>query len=273
MTFNYKEIKPGKILERYVKCYYVYDSDTDLPFTDKAFATGCIEIMFNLGTGMWQTEVDGNFTTTPLIELWGQIIKPLTFRTSGNNSMFGIRLFPHTASCFLDENIEQFNNRVSDIKDVMNSSAGLLYERLLETESLDQRVIIVEDFLLHRLSLSDKKLNRIHLIGHIINELKQEDFFDNMEQVASRYGITSRYLQKLFLQYTGLTPKLFSKINRFQNSLVLISKQKDSLTSVAYECGYFDQSHFIREFKSFTGSTPSGFNSLNSSAILASPNK
>jgi AraC-like DNA-binding protein len=103
--------------------------------------------------------------------------------------------------------------------------------------------------------------------------LKQDDFFDNIENVASRYGISSRYLQKLFLQYTGLTPKLYHKINRFQKSLVLVSKKNMPLTSIAYDCGYFDQSHFIRDFKSFTGFLPSAGIIENSSAILASPNK
>jgi len=106
-----------------------------------------------------------------------------------------------------------------------------------------------------------------------MNELTRDDFFDNIENVAARYGITSRYLQKIFLQYTGLTPKLYAKINRFQKSLVLVGRGDLSLTSIAYQSGYFDQSHFIREFRSFTGITPSGFDGENSSAILASPNK
>ena len=105
-----------------------------------------------------------------------------------------------------------------------------------------------------------------------MNEIRQDDFFDNIENVASRYGITSRYLQKLFLQYTGLTPKLYSKINRFQNSLRLVTKKEISLTSIAYDCGYFDQSHFIREFKSFTGFTPSAYALENSPVTLAFAN-
>jgi AraC-like DNA-binding protein len=270
---TYKEIQPGEILRDYVKCYYLYESDTNTSFEDKAFATGCVEIMFNLGTGTWQTEVNNDFVTTPPVELWGQIIKPLTFKSIGKNTMFGIRFFPHTASCFLNEDMEQFNNRVSNFSDLMNNHAGLLHIKLLETNNLNKRVEIIEDFLLKRLSPAAKKVSRIQLIGNIITELKEEDFFDNIDNVASRYGITSRYLQKLFLQHTGLTPKLFSKINRFQNSLLLVAKQNESLTSIAYECGYFDQSHFIREFKSFTGKTPSAYNPENSSAILASANK
>jgi AraC-like DNA-binding protein len=187
--------------------------------------------------------------------------------------MFGIRFFPHTASLFLNENIEQFNNQVFDFKDVAGAPVRLLHLKLLENPSLGKRVEIVEDFLLHRLSRFEKKFSKIQLVSNIMDELKQDEFFDNIENVASRYGITSRYLQKIFLQYSGLTPKLFSKINRFQNSLRLVAKKGSTLTSIGYDCGYFDQSHFIREFKSFTGFTPSAYIPENSSAILISANK
>ncbi|MFT3936985.1 MAG: helix-turn-helix domain-containing protein [Chitinophagaceae bacterium] len=270
---RYLEIEPSHKLKQYVKCFYLFESDSNASFEDKAFATGCVEIMFNLGTGSWQTEVNSEFITTPSVELWGQIIQPLKFRSIGKNTMFGIRFYPHTTSCFLGEHMEQFNNRVSSLSDVMNQATAQLHMQLLEASDLKKRIEIVETFLWQQLSRSLKTSSRVQLIGNIIEEIKKEDFFDNIENLSSRYGITSRYLQKLFLQYTGLTPKLFSKINRFQNSLLLVSKQNTSLTSIAYATGYFDQSHFIREFKSFTGDTPSGYNPENSSAVLASANK
>ncbi len=51
---SYKEFIPGDALKNYVKCYYVYKSDTNCIFEDRAFATGCIEIMFNPWDGKWQ---------------------------------------------------------------------------------------------------------------------------------------------------------------------------------------------------------------------------
>ena len=270
---NYTEYIPAELLKPYVKCYYLYESGTDMVFEDKAFATGCVEMMFNLSGGKWQTCTDGHFTINPAIELWGQIIQPLSFKSLGNNRMLGIRFHPQTASIFLNEDMSLFNNQVTDLASVAGKMITTLHERLVETGLIHQRIELLENYLLGRLAVFEKKLDKVGLIGHVITELKQEAFFDNIDNLASRYGITSRYLQKLFLQYTGLTPKLYSKINRFQNSLQLIAKKERSLTDIAYECGYFDQSHFIREFKSFTNTTPSRFNMANTSAILASPNK
>ncbi|WP_315818503.1 helix-turn-helix transcriptional regulator [Paraflavitalea speifideaquila] len=266
---HYREIKPGQSLNQYVKCYYIYESNSSVAFEDTVFPSGNMEIIFNLGEGHWQTAVDDHYITTPPIELWGQIVRPLAIKSIGKNTMLGIRLYPHAAACFMNEKADLFTNQVVSFADVADKAVNTLHATLLEIPAWNKRIELVEAFLLHKLSLTEKKLNKLAVVNDIMNELKQPDFFDNLENVASRYGITSRYLQKLFLQYTGLTPKLYSKINRFQRSLQLITQNDTSLTSIAYDSGYFDQSHFIREFKSFTGYTPSGYSIERSPVTLA----
>lgn len=268
---KYTEIIPGNLLQQYVKCYYIYESESNVAFEDTVFPSGCMEIIFNLGTGKWLTAAGDDFVTNPSIELWGQIIRPLPIKSIGPHTMLGIRFFPHAAAYFLNEKVDLFNNQVAGFSEHL-PAADLLHEKLLETTAWNKRIELIEDFLLHRLAVSEKRLGRAAIVNAIMNEIRRTDFFDNIENVASRYGITSRYLQKLFLQYTGLTPKLYSKINRFQNSLRLITQSNASLTSIAYDCGYFDQSHFIREFKSFTGVTPSGYQLYNSPLTLALAN-
>lgn len=257
---KYKEISPDNRLEQYVKCYYIYESDADVALEDIVLPSGCVEIIFNLGSGKWQTDAGEGFVSTPAIELWGQIIRPLPVRSIGKNTMLGIRFFPHAAACFLNDKLDLFNNQVVDLGEVSGNEVRVLYSKLLETTIWTKRIGLVEAYLLQKLLLFKGRFNKIALVGDVMNEIRDADFFDNIANVADRYGITSRYLQKLFLQYTGLTPKLYGKINRFQHSLRLVTKKEaSSLTSIAYDCGYFDQSHFIKEFKSFTGSTPSGY--------------
>ena len=269
---KYTEVRPGNRLKQYVKCYYIYESEADVTFEDTVFPSGCMEIIFNLGAGKWQTAVENGFVTTPAIELWGQIIKPLPIRSIGKNIMLGVRFFPHAAAFFLNDTIDLFNNQVADFRDLSGNVVNVLYSKLLETTAWNKRIELVEGFLFQRLLLSEGRLSKMTVVNDVMNEIRREDFFENMENVAGRYGITARYLQKLFLQYTGLTPKLYSKINRFQNSLRLVTQKEISLTSIAYDCGYFDQSHFIREFKSFTGLTPSGYSIENSPVALVIAN-
>lgn len=266
---TYREIKPGKPLQPYVKCYYVYESDTNVAFEDKVFPSGNTEIIFNLGTGNWHTLNGETYDTTPPIELWGQLVKPLSIRSTGRNTMLGIRLLPHGAAAILNDNISLFNNQVSSFSDVNGKAVNSLHNQLFEARSWSKRIALVEAFLLQQLSLAAKRLPKLAVISDLMYELRQQDTPLTMETMATRYGITARYMQQLFLQYTGLTPKLYSQINRFQKSLQLVTAGDESLTSIAYECGYADQSHFIKEFKSFTGYTPSGYSAANSPVTMA----
>lgn len=270
---NYQEYIPSEVLREYVKCYYLYESDLTRTIEDKAFATGCVEIMFNLDGTQWETQKNDGFTKTAKVEVWGQILRPLPLRLAGKSTMMGIRFHPYGAALFLNDDLSLFNDLVIDLRSVMGKSVEELYNCLMDTSGAVERIALIEAFLLKRLGQIHNKKDKTTLVKRVMHELTRDDFFDNIENVAERHGITSRYLQKIFLQHTGLTPKLYSKINRFQKSLVLIGKGNLPLTSIAYQSGYFDQSHFIREFRAFTGTTPSGFDAEASSAIYASPNK
>jgi AraC-like DNA-binding protein len=269
----YQEIIPDSRLKQYVKCYYSYESDSAVAFEDTVFPSGCMEIIFNLGSGHWQTAFGGrqtafggretasgdNYRTTPPVELWGQITQPLPIRSLGRNTMLGIRFLPHGAAGFLSEKADEFNNQVVDYRDVAGKEVPALHQKLLEAKTLRERIALIETFLWANLSHTKKRFDKLAIVNDVMRELRRPEVEENIETIAGRYDVSSRYLQKLFLQYTGLTPKLYSKIHRFQHSLRLVTKKEAPLTSIAYDCGYFDQSHFIREFKSFTGLTPSGY--------------
>jgi AraC-like DNA-binding protein len=266
---TYQEFTPSENLRAFVKCFYLCEYDADIVFQDTACATGSMEIMFNLGSGSFQTGRENNFDTTPRVELWGQIIKPLQFKSLGKNKMLGIRFYPHTASIALNNHVSVFNDRVTDFTALDNIEVRQLHEQLVNTSILRQQLALLEAFLVKRLAIFQKKHSKFQIVHNVITEMRNEDFCDNIQDVAFRYGISSRYLQKLFLEYTGLTPKLYHKINRFQKSIILTSNKEESLTSIAYQSGYFDQSHFVRDFKFFTGVAPSAFDAADSTVVLA----
>ncbi len=255
---KYTEIIPGEKLRPYVKCYFIFESDAKTDIEDIVFPNGFMEVMFNLGEGIWRSSSDGKFYTTPPVELWGQLTKPLAIQAKGKNVMLGIRFFAHSAAYFLSEEVSEFNNQIADFRDVLGSPVRTLYDQLLHSLP-HQRIKLIEHFLFTQLVRNERKIDRINMVGNMVNDMSKTIFADSMGSIASKYNISPRYLQKLFLQYTGVAPKLHGKIHRFQLSLKLVSKKELPLTSIAYECGYFDQSHFIREFKSFTGFTPSAF--------------
>lgn len=258
---KYHTIIPGERLRAYIKGYFFFESDSATDFQDIVFPNGHMEVVFNLGNGIWESAVNDVFQKTPAIEIWGQITRPLPIRSKGRHQMLGIRFYAHSAAWFFKEDINEFNDQVCNATDLFGKSIKNLHTQLLETTGLQQRIELIENYLLNRLNGAERNMNRIMMVGQVVKELQRDMADENIQSLASKYDVTPRYLQKLFLQYTGITPKFYHKINRFQLSLKLISKKQESLTSIAYDCGYFDQSHFIREFKSFTGITPSDYNS------------
>lgn len=266
---GYTEFLPKGILKHYVKCYFICESDSEMITEDKVFATGSVEIMFNIGTGKPQKIIYGNLTNEPLIQLWGQTTQPFTFSSLGKHCMFGVRFFPHTASCFFEEPIEDFNDQVIDFCDISGNGSVILQSQLVECNSAHDQIALVEKFLLARLSRFEGNFAKLKLINSIVHDLNRNDFFDNIHSLANRYGMSSRYLRKIFTNYSGLSPILFSKISRFQKSLQMVIKNDQPLTAIAYSCGYFDQSHFIKDFKYFTGSAPSLFSAESSTDLFA----
>lgn len=257
---KYIELLPTQQLRHYVKCYFLFESDLHTEFEDKVFPGGYMEIIFNLGDAVWQSAPDRKFQTTPQVELWGQLTKPLRVRTKGRNVMLGVRFYAHTASLILKEDAHAFNNQISNLEDILGNSIKHLHGTLREASGVDQRILLLEHFLVAQLEKNKAVQHKTNLLlNRIVAELSGTNFAEPVESIAARHSITPRYLQKIFVKHTGVTPKLYNKINRFQLSLKYLSAENSSLTSVAYDCGYFDQSHFIREFKSFTGITPSAY--------------
>ncbi|WP_374949445.1 DUF6597 domain-containing transcriptional factor [Mucilaginibacter sp.] len=255
---HYYEYQPGKLLRDYVQCYFTCETNEVVTIHDQVFASGSIEIMFNLGAESPQTIINSTRVTQPAVQLWGQTIQPLSFTTIGRHKMLGIRFFGHTAAYFFDEPIANFNDHVIDLKDVAGQAVRILYDQLQSSGSLVDRITLLEHYLLAQLARHGKS-SKLKLMCSVVQALQRDDFFENINSVARDHGLSSRYLQKLFLAYSGLSPKLFVKIYRFRKSIEMVAGNDLSLTAIAYQCGYYDQSHFIKDFKYFTRIMPSHF--------------
>lgn len=262
----FQEIKPSPALKPFVKCFYFYDSGPLDAFSDTVYPSGNMEMVFNLGHGHWKFQKNNDFYTTAPVELWGQVTKPLAIKSSGANTMLGIRFYPHSMAYFSEESMKALTNETIDAADLFGPTLHTLHSRLLDAVDLRTRIILLEHYLLARLQVSTKRQAKLKFVGEIVNSLKYNFSTERIAAISSRNNITPRYLAMLFSEYTGLQPKLLCKINRFNYSLNLIHSNEQDLTGIAYDSGYFDQSHFIKEFKLFTGLTPNAF-TTNASAL------
>lgn len=135
------------------------------------------------------------------------------------------------------------------------SEIETLYDKLHENKDIAQKFYVLENFVFQQIK-SDYINPRLSLA---IN-LATNQNLQNMDQLSSALCLSSRGLRKIFSQHIGMSPKYYSKIVRFNKaSKQIIKSPGTKLTAIALDSGYFDQSHFIKDFKHFSGVSPSHF--------------
>ena len=144
------------------------------------------------------------------------------------------------------------------MSDVLGSEIRQIEEILYYTNSINEKISVIENFLIRRYSPIPSYDNLLIQKGiKIIKEYKGQI---NATSLSGCLLITSKTLERKFSQYLGKTTKQIIKLIRFQEVLNDFSKNKDLiLTERAYNNGYFDQSHFIHDFKNYSGYTPKEF--------------
>jgi AraC-like DNA-binding protein len=249
-----KTYTPLPQLQSFIKCYYLCESDYTEYVQDVFYADGSVEIVFHVGLDFYRGEEK---------ECWakviGQIIQPLTMRAKGRGKSFGIWFWPHTFSSFSGIPLNELNDKVISLDNIFSQTfigfvKNCLYENDINSLMEGMNIYLLKKLRISSNSIKDKIVT--YAIEHILTEKSASD----LDKLVRDTNISNRYLEKIFKEKIGFSPKLLIRIARFQYALHhLINRQINSLTSLAYHVGYYDQAHFIREFKEFTGTVPSQF--------------
>jgi len=169
----------------------------------------------------------------------------------------GATLRPGAAEVLFNVSAGELAERHTSLEDVWGHQAASLRERLLEARTPERQLDLFEAFLLERLPA----IRGMH--PAIAQTLAQMPLVTDIELLAERSGYSHRRFIELFRRAIGLTPKLYSRVQRFQAVVRAISKNRDaSLADIAADAGYSDQSHFNREFREFAGMTPEQYRQL-----------
>jgi AraC-like DNA-binding protein len=173
------------------------------------------------------------------------------------SSMIGVHFRPGGAYPFFNFPVSELNNITIEMDCLWNTEIHSIRDAILNTECVENKFRILEKYFLQK---GKQKLEPNMLVSYAIDQLQQSPQVWTIEQLARKTGITQKHLISLFKKYAGLSPKLFARISKFQKVIQLVEKeQKVSWTPLAYECGYYDQAHFIKEFQAFSGINPSSY--------------
>ena len=116
-----------------------------------------------------------------------------------------------------------------------------------------QRVAIISSFLERKLLANNKSQPAF---CSAISDIIHSGGSVSVNELAKRSFLSIRQFERNFKTFSGFTPKLYSRIIRFQTATQQYGNSQKSLTDIAYDCGYYDQSHFIHDFKQFSGYHP-----------------
>lgn len=251
---NYRVIRPSLALARHVHHYWVFE-DAGTSHSEIILPDGCVELMFQLDGCLLGTVAAEVSPAYPISSLLGQLRRGISVRTTGRVSLFGVRIRPAAARDLFRFPQRELADRVLAIEDLWGFAGRSLEQQVLESADDRKRVSAVERALLGRI----RGQGPAEAVGLALRAIVASGGTMRLDRLASQTASSCRQLERQFQEQIGLTAKTFSRIVRFQRTLQVIERDKAAWASLAAECGYYDQSHLIREFRDFTERTPSDY--------------
>jgi len=220
---EYREHAPCKEIDNFIYCFWQLKNKKKLqePFVYRVVSDGCIDFFFN------HKQPSENF-------ILGFCRKYTEFPIEKEFDYIGIRFFPAVVPILFGVDAKNLSNQSHELTQILPEFSNWLRTNLRQEQSfVDKRF-----------------LNSLHLI------FQKKGFLDIETDLNA--GVSSRQLRRIYNFYIGTTPKVFSNVVRFQ----YILNAKPSIQDLRenkfyYDVGFFDQAHFIKNFKTFYGVTPS----------------
>lgn len=265
---DYQTFEPHSDLKSVVKCYWTLevlneqkDAERQLIIPD-----GYIEMFFILGDDIKRFTSEDEFILQPRQFILGQITEPFFIQPTGYVNSFAVRFYPYGFANFVRTPIATLANRETPIQVLFDeSSSNTLGKRMAMAADTKMRTEIVEEFLLNKLH---DKTTIDNIVKTTIDTILLTKGSTSITTVLKNDSSRRRQLERKFAKKVGISPKQLGKIIRLQTALkLLLNGEAKNLTDIAYESEYYDQAHFIKDFKEFTGTTPKEFLGDNTMAL------
>lgn len=253
----YKTYKPNSYLSSLVKFYWQFELNSDLQtvYTERVIPSGELQLIFHYRTPFKEISKHSQSLIQPQCLICGQQTEYKDVMTApGSVGMLAVVFYPCAFRAFFPNPVNEFTNQSIALDNILPVEIKALQERIIEANGVYARILLIENFLLRRLSIP----NDFSLAQEAVNIIAGENGQIAVNEVASKLDISKRQLERTFLRNVGISPKKFGRIVRLNTSIKHFERAT-SLTTLTYEAGYFDPSHLIRDFREFTGLSPKAF--------------
>ncbi|MFD1630072.1 AraC family transcriptional regulator [Pseudopedobacter beijingensis] len=256
---NYQTFEPHTDLKSIVKYYWTLEVSADYtPKRQQIIPDGCIEMAFNIGDDIKRIVSENEFIIHPCAMVLGQRTKSFDIEPTGYVNSFAICFFPYGFANFIDTPIKSLTDKETPIEFLFGkSTADNLEQKMRQATDTKERIEVIENFLLSKLN---EQRTIENIVKSTIETLIETNGNTSIKGMLNNDLAKRRQLERTFSKQIGLSPKQLGKVIRLQAALnLLLNQEEDNLTHIAYESGYYDQAHFIRDFKEFIGTNPNVF--------------
>jgi len=254
------------LLKNYIKFFWEIHADY-MELNHKLIPQRNINLRFNLSETPQYVSVDGKENALEDVFFSGLQDRFINTRLqlTGKVHMFGICFQPDGFYPFLRIPVSELKNHLFGASEIGFKPAIRINEQLKEAPDTVTRLTILEQELLMLLDNSNYTPDSFR---QIFNEFNHNDGFSQVVEFCQRNNISIRKLERMYNKYVGISAMTYSTLNRFHKSLnQLLFTDYSKLSDIAYNNGYYDQMHFIKDFKRFSGNTPKNFISQNNSML------
>ncbi len=250
----FDRIAPKSELNRTIKEFWVYENHNSTSEVQKIIPDGFSEIIVHYGdsyqinlTGTWELQSRHLFSS--------QISKFFHLKNTGTSGMIGMKLFPEAGYELFNVDMSGYTDRVISLDELMTDVSS--FSRLISKEcSTEERISVLEDWVEN---VRNSESDNIKKVRNTTDLIFESNGMIDIQALSEAVEISTRQLERLFKRTIGTTIKFFSRIIRFNYIFQLMKNKELSWIQVALKSGYFDQSHFIKNFKEFTGEEPTNY--------------
>jgi len=252
---KYLEYKPIESLSDYIQLIWISESESKNDYypKEKILPDGIVEIVFHFWESFIVYNTKGEKLKQPKGFAISQMQKFIEIESNGNIGFVSVRFYPWGAHHFFDEPIKNFIDNTIDLKHIWPNDYKEILQEIKKVDN-NEKVRIIQQFLSNCLSEHRKENSSIEEAIKLIRKTKGQH---SIESICQETNLSYKKLERKFLATIGVTPKIFSRTTRFLHLCHHLKEYENrSMTQLSYEFGYYDQAHFIKDFKAFSGLTP-----------------
>ncbi|KAB7530376.1 helix-turn-helix domain-containing protein [Flagellimonas olearia] len=247
---------PHPLLRNYIRYFWVYEHQKpesfEIPLKIMADRFPKLIVQNTQSKGGIKT-AEGE--TLPLFFVSGVITKPLSYRISRQQSHLGVSFAPDTLGYMFGIKPNEQKDQFADISYFV--PRGFM-EALGDAGTVKDKITLLTNFFIEQLTARTFKENHGLVRNILLNFYKYRDF--TVKAIADKNKVSERSLERNFKSFVGISPKKYLQLYRFEMTYKNLSSNTfESFAEVSYCHGYADQSHFIRNFKKYSGMLPTTF--------------